>query len=259
MAWQADGVGASRTDRWLIIGVVVLAVALAAIVAAVILRSRAAPVNGPAAPLSQRGPILLVPGYGGGTEGVSAMADRLKAAGVPAEVISIGDGQGDLRGYADTVLARARTLVAEGAPSVDLVGFSAGGVIVRTVATDPAAETLVRRVVQVAAPNDGTSLAALGALAGECPTACQQIRPGSELLESLPAANSAERWLSLWSDTDEVIRPAESSVLAGATDVRMQSLCPGQVTHSGLITDPAAAAIAGSFLADGSIPATCPR
>jgi triacylglycerol lipase len=174
-------------------------------------------------------------------------------------VVGIGDGHGDLRGYADQVLARAGALVAEGAPSVDLIGFSAGGVIVRTAATDPGAAGLVRRVVQVAAPNDGTSLASLGALAGECPTACQQIRPGSELLESLPPANAADRWLSLWSDSDEVIRPADSSVLAGATDVRLQSLCSGDITHSGLVADPAAAAIAAAFLQDGTVPATCPR
>ena len=56
-----------------------------------------------------------------------------------------------------------------------------------------------------------------------------------------------------------MIRPPESSVLAGSTDLRLQSLCPGSVTHSGLVTDPATVRVTESFLAGGVVPTACPR
>ncbi|MEZ5116843.1 MAG: hypothetical protein R2737_11295 [Candidatus Nanopelagicales bacterium] len=219
---------------------------------------REQPVPGPTAPLDAAGPVLLVPGYGGGTDGVDQLAAALRASGRQAEVVPIGDGTGDIRAYAATVLDRARAAVAAGAPSVDLVGFSMGGLVVRAAATDPDAGGLVRRVATISSPHDGTAAAALGGLLGQCPTACQQMQPGSDLLDSLPGASAADRWLSVWSASDEVIRPADSSVLAGATDVLLQSVCPGDVAHSGMVTSPQVAALVGGFLATGTAPATCP-
>jgi len=50
------------------------------------------------------GPVLLVPGYGGGTDGLNALAERIRATGRDAIVVTPpGDGTGDLREQADVL------------------------------------------------------------------------------------------------------------------------------------------------------------
>jgi len=201
--------------------------------------------------------VLLIPGYGGGQESLQAVAQRLRQGGVAAEVVSIGDGTGDLAGYAAAVTARAGQLVAQGAPSVDLIGFSAGGVIARDAATRADGRALVRKVVTIGTPHDGTELTTLGALVGSCPTACQELTPGSDYLKQLPVANGVDRWLSMWSSSDEVIRPITSSELDGARWFALQDVCARQIAHNELMADPLTQATATAFLAEAPLPSSC--
>jgi triacylglycerol lipase len=80
----------------------------------------------------------------------------------------------------------------------------------------------------------------------ECPTACQQLVPGSPLLTSLDVAKSGglPPWLSLWTADDDVVSPPDSARLAGAIDVPVQSICPAlAVSHTELPSDPAVVAM----------------
>jgi hypothetical protein len=130
-----------------------------------------------------------------------------------------------------------------GAPSVDVIGYSAGGVVVLLWARDDNGSHKARRIVTLGAPFHGTRLAAAaeGFVPGACPAACQQLVPGSPLLAQLDhtAVPNRPRWLSLWTTGDEVVLPADSARLAGAINVPIQSVCPGhQVSHTHLPTDP---------------------
>jgi pimeloyl-ACP methyl ester carboxylesterase len=216
------------------------------------------PPPGPTADLSVRGPVLLIPGYGGGTQPLQAMSSTLRAQGVVHEIINIDDGTGDLTLYAQRVIARAQQLVAGGSPSVDLIGFSAGGVIARIAGTDTVGRPLIRRIATVGTPHEGTQVAAIGALFGQCPPACQQLDPDSELLKELPPASSSDRYLTVWSRSDDVVRPPESSALKNANEVIVQDVCNRVVGHDAVMRDPVTLTSIPAFLADSALPSTCP-
>ena len=197
-------------------------------------------------PQDKPGPVLLVPGYGGSTASLDRLAETLRAAGRTAIVVQLpGGGTGDLRVQARAVGVAARNALAAGAPSVDVVGYSAGGVVVRLWIRDDGGAAVTRRVVTLGSPHHGTDVAALAvAVVGSaCPTACRQLAPGSPLLERLNTGDetpAGPRWESIWTTGDELVTPADSARLTGALDVVVQQVCPGrQVAHGQLPTDPA--------------------
>ena len=190
------------------------------------------------------GPVLLVPGYGGQTGSLSVLAARIRATGRRATVVRLpGSGTGSLITDAGVLNAAVERALRGGAPSVDVIGYSAGGVVALLWAREDNGSDKARRVVTLGSPFHGTRLAAdaTGFLPGACPAACQQLVPGSPLLAQLThtAVPSRPRWLSLWTTDDDVVLPADSARLAGAVNVPIQSVCPRhQVSHTHLPTDP---------------------
>jgi len=187
------------------------------------------------------GTVLLVPGYGGGTGALDELAGAVRRAGRTATVVGLpGDGTGDLRRQADAlddaVAAALRT-----AASVDLVGYSAGGVVVRLWVQDHDGAHKARRVVTLGSPHHGAAIAAAGgaALPGACPLACQQLAPGSSLLAGLRSpVPQPPVWMSIWTEQDQTVTPPDSARLDGALDVDIQQSCPGRpVSHAQLPTD----------------------
>lgn len=228
-----------------------------------------APAAAPPAPARQLpGPVLLLPGYGGSTASLERLAATLRArTGRDVRVVSaVGDGTGDLTAQAKTLASTVDTLIRQGAPSVDVVGYSAGGVVARLWAARFGGATQARRVITLGSPHQGTEVARLASeLAPDrCPTACQQLAPDSDLLRDLPqGAVPGPAWVSLWTDRDDVVTPASSGRLQGAVDVQLQRVCPDdRVRHSGLPDDPLVAgivarAIGGAPLATAPEPSEC--
>jgi len=233
----------------------VLAGLLVAIVAAAALVVRT--VGGRADPAAQGdlGPVLLVSGYGGSTRALEPLLDALVAAGRDVVVVPpVDGGTGDIGAQAAALAEQADAAMQRfGAGSVDVVGYSAGGVVARAWVRDHGGGSVARRVLSIGSPHHGTALAELAAgLADRCPTACRQLEPDSTLLRALNARDETPpgpRFVSVWSTSDEVVVPVDSPRLDGALDFTVQDLCPGRRTgHGGLPGDPVVLAALGSTL-----------
>jgi len=235
--------GLSPARRRVVLGFLVLVLGVAAVVTGTFL-TRSGPTTGPVAQ-DHPGPVLLVPGYGGSTGSLQPLAEVLTAAGRDATVVDLpGDGTGDLRLSADALgraveAARRRT----GKPTVDIVGYSAGGLIARLWVADGHAD-VVRRVITLGSPHHGTSLADLaGDVApGQCPLGCQQMASDSQLLAQLNRGDetpTGPTWVSIWSTQDETVTPPDSARLSGAVNLPVQSVCAdARVGHGDLPRDP---------------------
>jgi len=247
----------------LLAGVACLVVAAGAVsaVAAVSSDADSAPrATGPGGPAQdQPGPVVLVPGYGGSTSSLDALAARIRASGRAATVIQLpGAGTGSLLDDAALLNSAVDAYLRHGAPSVDVIGYSAGGVVALIWARHDDGASRARRIVTLGSPFHGTRAAAAAeALApGACPAACQQLVPGSQLLDGLDVSDPAglPRWLSLWTSDDQVVTPPDSAELAGAIDVAVQSVCPAaRVGHSELPTSPVVVAMVMQALSQGPL------
>lgn len=217
----------------------VLAVAVAVVIVGVIQASGGgdAQVDG-FPPQDRPGPVLLVPGYGGNIGSLSVLAARIRATGRQATVVHLpGDGTGSLVTDASVLDPAAARALRGGAPSADVIGYSAGGVVALLWAREDGGAHKARRVVTLGSPFHGATIASAGEalVPGACPAACQQLIPGSSLLRQLDAAGvpARPRWLSLWTTDDETVTPPDSARLAGAVNVPIQSVCPAQhISHS---------------------------
>jgi triacylglycerol lipase len=253
--------GLAPRRRVLLSGVALFVVVLLAVAVVRVLAGRA-PRRAGIPDQSRPGPVLLVPGYGGGQSALSVLADRIRATGRSATVVGLpGDGTGDLTGQADVLDAAVNAALARGAPSVDLIGYSAGGVVVRLWVARHGGVHVARRVVTLGSPLHGARLAAAGtAIApGACPTACQQLAPGSALLTELDRTPvpATLPWLSVWTQDDRTVVPPDSARLDGAVDVPVQSVCPDDHPgHGDLPTDPIVTALVLRAL--GTNPLTVP-
>ena len=264
--------GLSPARRRLVLGLLALLLVVAAAVTAAVVVPRLTGSDGArTTPAEQTpGPVLLVPGYGGSTSSLRPLADRLTAAGRDTTVVEVpGEGTGDLNASADVLAAAAdEALQRTGADSVDVVGYSAGGIIARLWAADGGAQQ-ARRIVTLGSPHHGTTVADLAArlLPADCPEGCRQLTTGSDLLAKLNAGDETPpgpTWVSVWTTAAQTVTPPESAELEGAVDVRVQDICAdSRVAHGQLPSDALVQEIVLAQLAAGPPvelgPADCAR
>ena len=214
--------------------------------------------SGGAADQSQLGAVIVVPGYGGTASDVTPIVDELRRGGRTAIAFQpSGGGTGDLRVQARRLadLAR-RTIERTGLPSVDVVGYSAGGVIARLFVRDEGGGSVVRRVLTLGSPHHGTDVAAIAAdVGGGCPTACEQMVTDSDLVRRLNAGDetpAGPRWITVRTEDDRTVTPIDSAELDGALNIDVQVVCPGaRTTHGDLPSDPVVLATLASSLGTG--------
>ena len=201
------------------------------------------------------GPVLLVAGYGGSVASLEPLRTELESLGRTTVVMPpVGNGTGDLDEQA-AALGELAEETAErlDAPSVDVVGYSAGGVVARLWVRDHGGDELARRVLSVGSPHHGTDIAGqVLAAIGDCPPACRQLAPGSELLRRLNAGDetpAGPTFVAVYSTKDQVVTPPESAVLDGALSFSVQLVCPrDRAEHGDLPSDPVVLATLGSAL-----------
>jgi triacylglycerol lipase len=201
-------------------------------------------------------PVLVVPGYNGTPASVGTLAAQLRAAGHRVVVVDLPDrGTRDLR---ESARALGAAVDRTGAARVDLVGYSAGGVVVRLWLADPARALRARRVVMLGSPNHGTELAGAAAALdpGVCGSVCQ-LAPGSGLLAELNRGDetpAGPRFFSIWTSFDQTVTPPATAALDGAANIRVQDVCPSaRLGHGDLIINPLALGLVIEAL-DGTLP-----
>jgi triacylglycerol lipase len=181
-------------------------------------------------------PVLLVHGYGGDTDSMRALQTALRDAGRRVESVALPQrGLGDL-----VVSARAVEAAVDqtGAAKIDFVGYSAGGIIVRSYLEQLGGVERARRVVLIGAPNHGAQIAAVATAADPegCVDACAQLAPGSSFLAELNEGDetpSGPQFVSIWTAQDRVVTPPDSAALDGALNVRLQDVCSDAVLEHG--------------------------
>ena len=235
-------------------GLALLLIMTVAVIAVIRVAATSHPV-----PQSAPGPVLLVPGYGGNVDSLQPLAAALRSAGRTAVIVEpVGDGTGDLRKQAEHLAEVAERVRDDaGAASVDVIGYSAGGVVARLWVRDDGGAEVARRVLTLGSPHHGTSQAALGAeFAGGCSDACEQLIPDSDLLRRLNAGDETPAgplWATVRSTSDQVVTPIDSAALSGALNVLVQDVCPGSTAaHGDLPAHPAVLALLGSVLGVGT-------
>ncbi|MGH3457566.1 esterase/lipase family protein [Aeromicrobium sp.] len=236
----------------------VLAVVVAAVVATIGVVVVRAIADDPVAAQDELGPVLLVPGYGANMVALDPLAEALRAQ--DRQVVTVrppGNGTGDLRSQAEHLGDVARqTVERTKAGSVDVVGFSAGGVVARLWVRDGDGRQLARRVLTIGSPHHGTDAAATAAeLSGNCSRACDQLVPDSDLLRELNAGDETPGgplWISIASTADQTVTPTRTSGLDGALNLLVQDVCPDNAPiHGALPHDPVVLATLTTALGRG--------
>ncbi|MFE5833893.1 esterase/lipase family protein [Streptomyces sp. NPDC056508] len=118
----------------------------------------------------------------------------------------------DLRAAAELLGRRVDEIRARtGHAEVDIVGHSLGGLIARYYVQCLGGDARVRTLVTLGTPHAGTTMARLAA----AHPLVRQMRPGSEVLRELagPAPGCRTRFVSFWSDLDQVMVPVETARL----------------------------------------------
>jgi pimeloyl-ACP methyl ester carboxylesterase len=150
----------------------------------------------------------------------------------------------DVQVSAEYVVYGVRFMAAHSHRKVDLLGASQGGIEPRwAVRWWPDVRGIVDDLVMIAAPNHGVG--AHPSQPFRCIPACWQLAVGSNFLRALNSGAEtpgAISYTSIYSQFDEFVQPNATSVLHGASNIMVQSLCPGRpVEHLGISSGDAVA------------------
>ena len=161
---------------------------------------------------------------------------RLVAQGFQVHEVTLPAlGMGDLRSSATAIGTRLDQILHEHElDQVDVLAHSAGGLSTRWFVQHYDHDHMVRRIVTMGSPHEGTRSAGLLPGRGLIP----QVRPGSAFLRELneDPTPGPTQYTAVWTHLDGVILPATSARLPTANNVE-NLLYPG-IMHWGYLTGP---------------------
>lgn len=146
----------------------------------------------------------------------------------------------DLRRAAELLGRRVEEIRARtGHAEVDIVGHSLGGLIARYYVQRLGGDARVRTLVMLGTPHSGTTVAPLA----DAHPLVRQMRPGSAVLRELAgaAAGCQTRFVSFWSDLDQVMVPVETARL-DHPDLLVHNVRVSGIGHLALPVHPTVAA-----------------
>ncbi|MFJ3900563.1 esterase/lipase family protein [Streptomyces sp. NPDC090025] len=200
------------------------------------------PAGPPGAPAGPARPVVLLHGFVD-NRSVFVLLRRALARHGRAHLASLNYSPltTDLRVAAELLGRRVEELLARtGGTEVDLVGHSLGGLIGRHYVQRLGGDARVRTLVMLGTPHSGTAFAPF-ALADAHPLV-RQMRPGSAVLRDLagPTPGCRTRFVSFWSDLDQVMVPVETARL-DHPDLLTHNVRVSGIGHLALPVHPAVA------------------
>jgi triacylglycerol esterase/lipase EstA (alpha/beta hydrolase family) len=208
-------------------------------------------------------PVVLVHGtFENAYDDFAQMAPTLKNAGYCVFAPNLGGYQGTAFRELTDIAASAvelstfidRVLAATGAPEVDIVGHSQGGMMPRYYFKYLGGAAKVHKLIALTPSNYGTNLFVLGQLIASFPganqaltlvcTACTQQLVGSQFLTDLNSGGDTVpgvEYTVIATAFDEVVTPFWNTFLRDprVTNVLLQQVCPLDATdHLGVTYDP---------------------
>ncbi|MHC5703431.1 esterase/lipase family protein [Streptomyces tirandamycinicus] len=160
--------------------------------------------------------------------------------GRPVESLNYSPLTCDIRAAAELLGRHVEEICARtGRPRVDIVGHSLGGLIARYYVQRLGGDGRVRTLVTLGTPHTGTRVAPLAS----AHPIVRQMRPGSAVIEELglPAPGCRTRFVSFWSDLDQIMVPLETARLEHP-DLMVRNVRVSGIGHLALPVHPAVAA-----------------
>jgi triacylglycerol lipase len=208
----------------------------------------------PPPPVLAQVPVLLVPGWFDTERDLAALRIRLLSAGWPVggvAALTFERPTGSNQEHADEIATAVQALLeSSGAPKIDVVAHSMGGLAVRAYLRGAGANT-IRRVAFLGTPHHGTYSAYLAFGDGR-----EEMIPGSEFLTALnagPPVPEGVEAMTIRTPIDALVLPIESAMLDGVPN--HQICCP---THAGLLRSLDVYRVVRLFLAEGNDPGAAP-
>ncbi len=173
------------------------------------------------APAGSRNPVLLIHGIDDTAAVFRQMDASLREHGWSVHCLNLvpNNGNTGLDKLAEQLASYVESKFAPG-ESIDLVGFSMGGLVSRYYVQRLGGIERVKRFITIASPHSGTWTAFLRGNPGS-----RQMRPASSFLadlnSDLPLLNYI-RFTSIWTPLDLMILPAKSSVLTVGRSIKMK-------------------------------------
>ncbi len=199
---------------------------------------------------ARRQPIMLVTGTGAtGDEAYAIGKGAFDAYRHPVCTVNYPSfTTADVQVSVQYLVNGIRSMERRAGQPIAIIGISQGGLLPRFALTYwPSLRAKVTDVVAAAGTQHGTTLYdAAACKASGCAPALWQQAAGSKLLAALNAqpdeTPGPTSWTTVRSTTDETVQPQTgphpTSALKGATNIAIQSVCPGrQVSHIGTILD----------------------
>ena len=207
-------------------------------------------------------PVLLVHGtFSTASSNFGNVAPALIADGRCVYAIDYGqEGSAPVDASAADVAAFAQGVLAlTGTEQLDVVGYSQGGLVLRTALRENGLADQVRVAALIAPTFHGTDSPLVKELIGESCLSCADQVVGSDLLERLNAGgdlDGAVRYAVVSTRADQYVTPVESQVPDGPADrvvsVLVEDVCPQvQTDHISILGLPGVA----TWVADALAPA----
>jgi hypothetical protein len=200
---------------------------------------------------AKRTPLMLVTGTGAsGDEAYAIAKPAIELYGAPACWVNFPHHTtADLQVSVQYLVYGLRAMAERAGRPVAVFGISQGGLLPRIALTYwPSLRGKVTDVIAAAGPQHGTTVGRFHCSKRHpCTPAAFQQAAGSKLLKALNRRGRDETprpaaWTTVRSSTDETVKPTTgphpAAALKGATNVLIQSVCPGrQVSHIGTALD----------------------